>query len=207
MSSRTATISKPRGGRVRKRRERTDHAALMEALADEARTATLASTVSSVARARYGIKPQDSEDIFNEAVLTYLKVHQRYPPKDNHFGLLVGIFYKKALEHLGGKERTGRVAKRLAARLQADRPAIARGEDPKGAASERVIRDEDARLIRRAIDELNEEGREMLLSLAEGRATRLEMISDMGINRNTFDTRLRALRLKLKQKLLEFGVL
>ena len=37
--------------------------------------------------------------------------------------------------------------------------------------------------------------------------TRLEMIEEMGINRNTFDTRLRSLRLTLKDTLSRHGVL
>ncbi len=72
---------------------------------------------------------------------------------------------------------------------------------------QRVIRDEDAQLISAAISTLSDEGRELLLTLAEGRMTRLELIESLGINRNTFDTRLRSLRLKLKETLLRQGVL
>jgi DNA-directed RNA polymerase specialized sigma24 family protein len=62
-------------------------------------------------------------------------------------------------------------------------------------------------LIRGAIECLPEDSQEILLDLAEGRVTRLEMIDRMGINRNTFDSRLRSLRLKLRQQLLDDGVL
>lgn len=212
-SPRAARTPKPRGPRdescklPREDRESTSHAALMEAMADDARVAALFSKVCFLARARYGILPQDAEDIFHEAVATYLTIHERYPPGDNHFGLLVGIFHKKSLEFLDGQDRRGRVARRFVARLQADRPDVARGEDPSGAAVERVVREEDANLIRAAIGSLSGEARELLLTLAEGRMTRLEMIETLRVNRNTFDTRLRGVRLRLKRALLESGVL
>lgn len=201
----TETPTRPT--RKRKRREDTSHAALMACLRDEQKTAELSGKVCSVARSRYGILLQDAEDIFHEAVVTYLTIHDRYTGRDNHFGLLVGIFHKKCLEHLGHRERDGRVARRLVTKLKADRPTVARGEDPKGAAVDRVIRGEDAELIRDALDELRPEARELLLTLAEGRRTRLELIDELGINRNTFDTRLRSMRLKLRKALLRTGVI
>jgi RNA polymerase sigma factor (sigma-70 family) len=187
-------------------REDTSHQALMKALGDDDRASSLFSKLCFMARARYGILPQDSEDIFHEAVVTYLAIHERYPPGDNHFGLLVGVFHKKSLEFLDGQDRRGRVVRRFVARLKADRPDMARGEDPSGAAADRVVREEDAALIRSAISMLTPEARELLLTLAEGRMTRLELIEALGINRNTFDTRLRGVRLRLKRTLAESGV-
>jgi len=191
----------------RTKREDTTHAALMAALNDEKRTLELKGKVCANGRSRYGLQLHDAEDIFHDAVLTYLGIHTRFTDKDNHFGLLVGIFHKKALEFLGREDRQSRVARRFVSRLQANKPAIARGEDPKGAAVERVIRHEDAELIRDAIGGLEEEHQELLLDLAEGRVSRLEMIDRLGINRNTFDSRLRTLRLRLKRQLEESGVL
>jgi RNA polymerase sigma factor (sigma-70 family) len=188
-------------------REDTSHAGLMEALADESRASTLFSKLCFIARARYGILPQDAEDIFHEAVVTYVAIHERYPPGDNHFGLLVGVFHKKSLEFLDSQDRRGRVAKRFVAKLQADRPVLARGEDPGGSAVDRVVREEDAALIRAAISSLAPESRELLLTLAEGHMTRLELIEALGVNRNTFDTRLRGVRLRLMQVLEQSGVL
>jgi RNA polymerase sigma factor (sigma-70 family) len=187
-------------------REDTGHAALMKALGDDAKASSLFSKLCFMARARYGILPQDAEDIFHEAVVTYLAIHERYPAGDNHFGLLVGVYHKKSLEFLDGQDRRGRVAKRFVARLQADRPDVARGEDPSGPAVERVVREEDAALIRSAIATLSDDARELLLTLAEGRMTRLELIEALGINRNTFDTRLRGVRLRLKRTLEDSGV-
>jgi RNA polymerase sigma factor (sigma-70 family) len=195
------------GGNGAEQREDTSHAELMKALGDDHRASSLFSKLCFMARARYGILPQDAEDIFHEAVVTYLAIHERYPSGDNHFGLLVGVFHKKSLEFLDSQDRRGRVAKRFVARLQADRPEVARGEDPSGAAADRVVRAEDAALIRAAIATLSEEARELLLTLAEGRMTRLELIQVLGINRNTFDTRLRGVRLRLKQTLSESGVI
>lgn len=190
-----------------RRAEDTSHAGLMEALADEKRTSALMAKMQFMARTRYGIRAQDSQDIFHEAVATYLTIHGRYPAGDNHFGLLVGIYQRKALEFLDARQRDGRVAQRYVSRLQSHRPVVARGEDPEGDVAERVIREEDAAIIRTAIGTLRGEGRDMLLALAEGRTSRLEMIESLGLNRNTFDTRLRALRIKLKKALEESGVL
>ena len=200
--TRTVTVT-----RAVRRKEDTTHPALMAALNDERRTLELKGKVCAGARMRYGIQLHDAEDIFHEAVLTYLVIHGRYSERDNHFGLLVGIFHKKSLEFLGREERQSRVARRMVHNLQANQPELARGEDPRGPAVERVIRDEDAELIRGAISGLTEESQEILLDLAEGRISRLEMIDKLGINRNTFDSRLRSLRLKLKQQLTDDGVL
>lgn len=188
-------------------REDTSHDGLMAALADVQRTASLQAKVSYMARTRYGIRVHDAQDIFHESVATYLSIHSRYPAGDNHFGILVGIFQRKALEHLGARSRTDRVAERLVTRLRAENPNVSRGEDPEGTVTDRVIREEDAHLIRSAIESLAPDAREMLLSLAEGRTTRLELIRDLGINRNTFDTRLRALRLRLRKSLETSGVI
>ncbi len=193
--------------RPAEKREDLGHAALMAALADDERAGAFVSKVCFLARSRYGIRPQDAEDIFQDSVVTYLAIHERYPPNDNHFGILVGVFHKKSLEFLDGEDRHGRVARRFVARLQADRPSVARGEDPSGPAVDRVVRDEDAALIRAAIGTLSDDARELLLALAEGRMTRLDMIQALGINRNTFDTRLRSVRLRLKRVLADSGVL
>lgn len=179
----------------------------MQDLGDESATSSFLARVCFIARARYGILPQDAEDIFHEAVATYLTIHSRYDANDNHYGLLVGIFHKKALEHLGARDRAGRMARRFVTRLRSERPVTARGEDPTGTTAEIVIREEDAKLIRDAIDSMHEDGREMLLALAEGRLSRLEMIEKLDVNPNTFDTRLRALRQKLRRKLMRIGVL
>lgn len=183
------------------------HKALMSALASERHTETLFSKTCFIARSCYGIRPQDAEDVFHDAVVTYLQIYKRYPAKDNHFGLLVGIFHKKCLEFLDSRDRRGRIARRFTAKLQADRPAIARGEDPCGTTIDRVLRDEDARLIREVITAIEPGKLEVLLTLAEGRKTRIELIEEQGVNRNTFDTRLRKTRLELQGSLTSIGVL
>lgn len=179
----------------------------MSALADAQRSGSLFTKMCLLARTRYGIRPHDAEDLFHDAVVTYMAIHTRYPPGDNHFGLLVGIFNKKALELLDEQQRTGRVTRRFVARLAAEKPDVARGEDPEGPAVDRVVRDEDAALIRSAISSLSDEARELLLTLAEGRMSRLELIEALGINRNTFDTRLRGVRLRLRRVLEDAGVI
>jgi DNA-directed RNA polymerase specialized sigma24 family protein len=192
---------------ARRRGEDTSRDGLLEALGDAGRTEALATKLAFMARTRFGIRAEDARDLFHESVATYLTIRDRYPEGDNHFGILVGVFHRKALESLDARKRDGRIAQRYVARLQSDRPVVARGEDPEGDVAERVIREEDAALIRRVLATLSGEGRELLLALAEGRATRLELIEQLGINRNTFDTRLRALRLRLKRHLEEAGIL
>jgi DNA-directed RNA polymerase specialized sigma24 family protein len=69
-----------------------------------------------------------------------------------------------------------------------------------------IVRIEEADAVRAALAELSTEAHALLLMLAEQEVTRLKLIEILGVNRNTFDTRLRALRRKLKQLLREHGV-
>ena len=184
----------------------TTHSDLMRTLGDEARTGALVAKLTYTARTKYGLRSIDAQDVFHESVTTYLAIHSRYDGNENHFGILVGIFHRKALEFINARQRRERVADRYLARVRAIRPKLVAGQDPEGDAAERVIRAEDAQLIRSAIDSLSPEARELLLELADGRTTRMEMIERLGINRNTFDTRLRTLRLRLRDALTAIGV-
>ncbi len=182
------------------------HAALMRDLADVESVKRLLATLSARARTRHGIAASDADDIFQDAVVTYLLVQGRYPGLVNHVALLVGIFQKKSLMFLTDASKRGRQPGRLVARLRADRPAVARGEDPLGTTLDDVVRKETCSLIRDAIASMAEDRRELLLALAERRASRRELIAAMGLNPNTFDSRLRSARLRLRGDLRRVGV-
>jgi DNA-directed RNA polymerase specialized sigma24 family protein len=184
---------------------KTSRSALLGALEDEKRVQKLMSKAGFIGRLRYGLQLQDIEDVFQAAVATYLEIGERYPEQDNHFGILIGIFHKKCLEFLDRRERRGRVTGRFVVRLKGDRPVVARGEDPSGTTADRVVRSEDALLIRAAIDTLSPSALELVLTFAEA-SSRLQLIGLLGLNKNTFDSRLRTARLKLKQHLEERGV-
>lgn len=186
--------------------EKNDRAALMAALADEVLVNKLCAKMCFLARSRYGMLPQDGEEVFHEAVLTYLLVGERYPATDNHFGLLVGIFHKKAFESMKKSGRRESMAQKLLNRLRGECPDKANGQDPQGSAADIVVRSEQACLIRRAIKSFDCEELRWLLLMAEGHKTRLQLIEELGINRNTFDTRIRDTRLRLRQLLQESGV-
>lgn len=189
-----------------KKEQDVSREALAAALADARRVATLLAKVTYMARRRYHLQSCEAQDLFQDAVETWLRVNRRYPPDDNHFGLLIGIFHRKALEHLDAKRRDQRLADRLIAKLFLESPLTLRGEDSQGDTVTQVIRSEDARFISEAIGALDPAVRSMLLALADGSVTRREIIAQLRLNPNTFDTRLRALRLELRNGLAPYGI-
>jgi RNA polymerase sigma factor (sigma-70 family) len=174
---------------------------LASTLASSALHAKLFDMVCSVVRRRYGIRAEDAEDVFQDAVVTYLEVRERYPAGANHFGLLVGISHRKALKALAGSRKRARRLELLAARVALEQ----RGRDPIHSPEWPVIRDERDAAIRKAIAALPHPARETLLSIAEGTERRLELIARLGVNRNTFDSRLHVARTALRRDLARRG--
>jgi DNA-directed RNA polymerase specialized sigma24 family protein len=185
---------------------RDPHAELMRDLSDVERVKRMLAVLRSRARTRHGIAGADAEDIFQDSVLTYLHVHGKYSGVESHAALLFGIFHKKSLMFLTGVAKRSRQSGRLAERLLADRPAVARGEDPCGTTLDGLVRKETCSLIRRVVESMAQDRRELLLALAERRASRRELMAAMGLNPNTFDSRLHAARLRLRSRLRTAGV-
>jgi RNA polymerase sigma factor (sigma-70 family) len=161
--------------------------------------ARLREMTRSMARTRHGIQATDAEDVFQDAVVTYLQIRGRYPPDANHFGLLVSVFELKSREFVSRNGRRGRGLRRLAAHTP--RTPV---EPP---ADELAERAETAKAIRDSIAHLAHDARRVLLQLARGRRRRLELIAELGINPNTFDSRLRQARERLRHELAAHGAL
>jgi DNA-directed RNA polymerase specialized sigma24 family protein len=183
------------------------HEALMSALGDATGFASLLARFRGLAQRRFGIRGSDAEDVFEEGVVTYLVVHGRYAADQNHYGLFLGILRNKCLERHDRSRRGERSLRRLGSALLRERSRATRGEDPHGDALEGLVHAEEAARIRAAIAAIPEQTRTWLLAMAEGRATRTQTIRALHLNRNTFDTRLRALRKRVRRELAAAGVL
>jgi DNA-directed RNA polymerase specialized sigma24 family protein len=167
----------------------------------------LRATYGASLRMKFGMKSDDGEEVIQEGIAKYLTIAARYPAGENHFGILWGVVCRKAYEHLRRNSRAERAKGRLRAHHEANRPHLARGEDPLGSTADRVIRAEDARLIRKTLQSLDDGARTMLLQMADGSPRRrLELINGSGVNKNTFDTRLRRFRLMLRKQLRTAGL-
>jgi len=153
--------------------------------------------VTAVARRRYGVQVTDAEDAFQDSVLTYLRVRGRYPADANHFGLFVGIFHRTTLTSLKRSRQRRHILERLATRLAHAQRAF----DPAHAPDAAALRAERTTAIRAAVATLDRDAREALLPLAEGRHSRLDLIARLGVNRNTYDSRLRVARNRLRRDL------
>jgi len=183
------------------------HAALLAALADAERTANLVAMTTAIARSRRGLTADDAEDVFQDAVVTYLRIQQRYPAHINRFGLLVGIFHRRMLEFASRSQRRRRGLERFVRRLASERDRRVPGRDADGAADSRIVREETARAIRASISSLPDGIRPILLALAEGRRRRLDLVRELGISRNTFDSRLHVAREALRRRAVAAGAM
>jgi DNA-directed RNA polymerase specialized sigma24 family protein len=112
------------------------------------------------------------------------------------------VISKRELSH----DRQRRKFRRIMERLRETAPHRLQGLVIDESVLDAIVRIEEADAVRAALAELSTEAHALLLMLAEQEVTRLKLIEILGVNRNTFDTRLRALRRKLKQLLREHGV-
>jgi RNA polymerase sigma factor (sigma-70 family) len=188
-------------------RQDLSHAALLAALADAERTASLVAMAAAIARSRRGIGTGDAEDLFHDAVVTYLQIQHRYPADVNRFGLLVGIFHRKVLEYTATSQRRRRGLERFVRRLESERGRRVPGRDVDAPADSRMIREETAAAIRASIESMPESIRSVLLALGEGRRRRLELIRELGISPNTFDSRLHVARERLRRRAVAAGAM
>jgi DNA-directed RNA polymerase specialized sigma24 family protein len=188
------------------RTSESSRAELMRALGDAERAGTLRDTLRARARRHHGIRSDDADDVFQDAVTTYLIVNGKYPDDANHFGLLFGIFRRRSQMFLRADRTRRRANDRLVERLLGRRPDVARGEDPRGTTLDRLVRDESASLIRRAIAAIEADRRDLLLAFAERRASRLDLAAAGAVNPDTLDSRLRSARRRLMRSLEAVGV-
>lgn len=158
-----------------------------------------------VAQKRYGIQPHDAEDALHNAMATYMEIGGRYPADENHGGIATGIFYKKCLEHIDRSAREQRKLQRAVGAARAGRngssAVVLDGEMRTPQPEEELMEAERSADVRAALAALSSEHRELVGHIANG-ASRQELIERYGVCKNTFDTRLRNLRLKLVDALI-----
>jgi len=158
---------------------------------------------------KYRIRRDFSEDIIQIAITTYCEVKERYAGEENQYGILLGIFNKKCLEHI---DRSVREKRKFDKYLR--RPEVHQANpwlDPEGnGASQGILEDlvnrEEGRLILSAISNLRPEAREMFRLLVEEEMGRQGLINHYGVNKNTLDSRLHVFRGELRSLLRKLDV-
>ena len=158
---------------------------------------------------KYRVRSAEAADIFQSAITTYLEVHERYGPSENHFGILIGIFNRKCLEYIGREVKTRRRMERFVQRSQfrRDNPWLSpEGQGAPRGALEEVLAREQGRLILEALEEIRPEAREMFRLLVEEELGRKGLLELYGLNKNTLDSRLHVYRAELREILKRKGV-
>lgn len=161
------------------------------------------------ARGKFGISADEAEDVVQNALTVYLEVHHRYTHVGNPSAILFGIFHKKCLEHVDQSVREKRKLRRYcespdAARsnpwIRPDMPAQT------GSVLQQVIRDEEGRKILGAVKRLRPKSGEIARLVVEQSVGRRELVSMLGINANTVDSRLHDCRMELRKILSRDGI-
>jgi RNA polymerase sigma factor (sigma-70 family) len=173
----------------------------LDPLTDSASISQFRAKLVALARSRYRVTRDEADEIVQTAFAAYLQVRARYAHVADHGAILGGIFRNKCLTHLG---RVGREKQRLArysltsdaARenqwIRPSRPA----EAP--SVLEEIVRCETRREIRDAIARLRPSSRRLISLLVLGDLGRKRLIDVLGVNKNTFDSRLHACRAELR---------
>jgi RNA polymerase sigma factor (sigma-70 family) len=158
---------------------------------------------------KYGIAAEDAEDIVQNAVTTYCEVRSRYAEEENQYAILTGIFYKKCLEFIDRSTRDQRQFQSYCHMADAQRECrYLTPEDRRrnGSVLAELVQQEDGQLILSALAEIRPQARELFRLMIEEEFERREMIRHFGVNKNTYDTRLRAARKELRELLSSKGV-
>lgn len=158
---------------------------------------------------KYRIPREQAEDLCQSAVAAYCAFRERYENEQNQAAVLVGIFFKKCLEHIDRSVREQKRLRSLAASPDAPRvnPRLSRdGSSAEENGLERLLREERGRAILAALADLRPEAREMLEALGFDEETRQDLIRKTGLNRNTLDSRLHTYRRELRKLLRERGI-
>ena len=159
---------------------------------------------------KYRIAAENAEDIVQTAVTTYFEVKSRYVDEENQYAILVGIFYKKCLEYIDASQRENRKIQKLRAKPESQQESpFLRPERERERTNVLgdLIRREDGSLILSALAGLKPESQELFRLMLDEDYERQDMIRHFGVNKNTYDTRLRSARLELRAELQKKGVL
>jgi len=157
-----------------------------------------------LAWSRYRVTRDEAEDIVQTAFTAYLQVRARYAHVADHGAILGGIFRNKCLTHLSSVGREQRRLERYCTTPDAARenPWI----DPSRPAQapsvvDELVKRETRREIRTAFAHLRPSSRRLLTLLVVRGLGRRNLIDRMGLNKNTFDSRLHACRAELRRLL------
>jgi DNA-directed RNA polymerase specialized sigma24 family protein len=182
---------------------------MIQQLADVETFRKIREKLAYLAWHKYRIRRDFSEDIIQTAIATYCEVRARYAGEENQYGILLGIFNKKCLEHIDRSVREKRKLERYLSKSDHVRgnPWL----DPEGnGASQGVLDDlihrEEGRLILSAISNLRPEAKEMFRLLADEEMGRQGLIDHYGLNKNTLDSRLHVFRGELRSQLRKMDV-
>ena len=181
----------------------------MDPVLGEAVTARLRERLLYLGWRRYRIPKDVSEDLVQATLVTYIEVRDRYPNRDEHPRILVGIFRNKCREHIDSHVRAERKRRLL-------HDSVRRGEvgasilaanptDETGIVDE-IVRREDENLILSALAQLRPQAREMFRLIIDEGATRQDLIERYGLNKNTLDSRLHTYRRELRKFLEQRGI-
>jgi RNA polymerase sigma factor (sigma-70 family) len=169
----------------------------------------LRATMLGVARRRYRLSAADAEDAVQDAFVAYIEIADRYPVAQSHTAIIVGILKKKCLEHLrrasGEKRRLARYCGTPDAARENPwiRPRHA-GTAP--GVIEELVRAEARSGALDAIRKLRPASRELVHLIAWSGLGRRDLIAHFALNKNTFDSRLRACRGELRRLLKDKGL-
>lgn len=176
---------------------------------DPTEVARLRTMLLALAIREHRLQQADAEDAVQSAYLTYLEVRARYPESDEHAAILVGILRNKCREITrDGNRRRRRLAAYCAAPDAARENPWIRPPAPRTPPGvvEGLIRREDRCVVYDAIRRLPRPARVIVRLITWREMPRRQMIRRLRVNPNTFDTRLRSCRLRLRAELAASGI-
>jgi len=173
-------------------------------LEDPAYAERISTKLVQLAWFRYRIRVQRAEDVVQTTFATFLTVRHRYEKVADHPAILIGIFRKKCLEHIDRSVREQRKLDRYchAADAVRENPWIraVRPGQARSVIDELIDREEGSR-ITDAIERLRPSSRELVSKIVDDGMGRRELIEELGLNKNTVDSRLHVTRRELRQAL------
>jgi RNA polymerase sigma factor (sigma-70 family) len=155
---------------------------------------------------RYRIPRTEVDDVVQSAIATFLTVRDRYPSAESPHAILIGVFYKKCLEHIHRSAKERRRLEELKGRILAAESSPGRPPGSSPSVLDELIRREEGRRILAAIEELKPQVRELFERLLEAEDGRASLIEHYGLNKNTLDSRLHTAREQLRRILKQKGV-
>lgn len=176
--------------------------------AEPAAVSELREKLVTIARYKYGLQNTDAQDAFQEAILTWMEVAERYSSEKEPLKVFLGVFHKKCLELIDRQSRERKKLKKPSRLPEA--PSGRRvgsalcGNEPSTLSS--IVQKEDGQRILEALARLPPEAREVFRLLAEEEVPRQDLIELLNLNANTVDSRLRKFRNELRNVLKKLGV-